>query len=93
MSIKTQHGVAVGHTTPVALTAARTRDSASGSRFTLVNTGAKTVFIGPSDVSSSTGFAVAAAGTFNDLLDQGEEVYAICGGTDTSTVDVWEGGV
>jgi hypothetical protein len=92
VAIKTQQAVAVGNSARVLLAGEAADVGRAGSKFTIINTGAKSVFIGDATVTAATGITIAAGGTFNDTLEAAELIYGICGGSDTSTVDVWESG-
>lgn len=62
----------------------------SGSRLVITN-GAAIVYLGGSDVTTSTGLALAVNATLPVPLNDSERLYAICG--TTSTVSVLRTGV
>ena len=51
---------------------------------------AVTVYLGGSDVSSANGYALAAGEAVSIELGPAEELYAICGGSDSVSLHVLE---
>ncbi len=73
-------------TTAVAITLADT-DITSKGFVTLKNTGANTCYIGPSGVTTATGFALASGATLENIeLKNNETLYGICASSESATI-------
>lgn len=84
-SVGTQ--VAVGHSTPVAVASQET--AIASMQVTIRNKGSKACFLGGPDVTSSTGYELDTTdGPVQMSLGSSGSLYAICAGTDTTTLHV-----
>lgn len=52
------------------------------------NTGAETVFIGPSSVTAANGFSVLSGEVIGFEVQSGESVYGVCAAGKTTTLEV-----
>lgn len=86
--------VAVGHTAAVLLSTIATDPDRPASALQFTNTGTKSIIVGGSDVTATTGVSIASGATspLYELVED-DELYGICGGTDTSTAAVMQTGV
>lgn len=79
--------IAVGHAAPVEL--AVSDGPMGGGRLIVRNTGSKSVYIGNSEVTESTGFLLKPEDPpLTIVVSARARLFAICGGTDSSTVDI-----
>jgi hypothetical protein len=73
-------------TTAVAVTLADT-DITSKGFVTIKNNGANAVYLGPSNVTATTGFALASGATLENIeLKNNETLYGICGAGESASV-------
>lgn len=56
----------------------------------VVNTGVSPCFVGGADVTADSGMTIDAGESLRLSLRRGDELHAVCGSTESTTVEVFE---
>jgi hypothetical protein len=65
-------------------------DSHGQADLIVTNTGVSACFVGGSDVTADTGMTVGADSTCQVTLRFGDALFAVCGSTESTTIEVLE---